>query len=548
MDDIRETGYYTYALDVTEGRETAGELARLACRRFLSDLERSDLEFRREKAERGVKFFRMLRHFKGAASGRAFVLERWQEFIVANLLGWYRKESGYRRYTSAYVEVSRKNGKTALMAGLSLYFLLADGEDGAEVDLAANSREQAKIAFEFCQKYARGLDPKGRDLEVLRNTIRMDSTDGSIKVFATDTTKLDWFNASVGLIDEYHSAKTSAVRDVVKSSMGMRENPMLLTITSAGFDRTLPCYRLRSVCTEILQGLKEDDSMFAMIFALDEGDDWRDPKVWRKANPNLGVTVLEKYLHEQVNSAVNNPQEEVGVRTKNLGEWLTTSSVWIPERIVEKATGPVNFEDFSEAWVGVDLASNYDMTALSFLMTKKDEDGEKIFFFKTIYYLPEEALQTGAARDKYAQWKREGHLTVTPGNATDYQYITNDLVCFNSYLEFRGIFYDPWNAVSWATQCTDMGLPLEQFGQSLGNFNKPTKEFERLIAAGKVRIDNNPITRWMLGNVALKSDHNGNCKPTKGAGKDRKIDGVIAMLEALGGYLSEGKGPNVIIV
>lgn len=536
---LEETGYYRYAKDVTEGRETACKFVKEACSRFLDDLGRDDIEFRQEKADRGVRFFRLLRHFRGRASGRPFVLEPWQEFIVANLLGWYWKGGKYRRFTSAYVEVARKNGKTALMAGLGLYFLLADGEAGAEVDLAANSREQAKISYEFCQKFSKGLDPKGKALTILRNVIRMEDNDGSIKVFAADTTKLDGFNASVGLIDEYHSAKTSAVRDVVKSSMGMRDSPMLLTITSAGFDKTLPCYQLRTVCTEILGGLKKDDSMFAVIYSLDENDDWSDPAVWKKANPNLGVTVLAKYLEEQVRSARNNPNEEVGVRTKNLGEWLTTNEVWIPERTILESSADISLEDFAgeETWIGTDLASNYDMTALCFLMKRDEEEGPR-YYFKLLYYLPEEALRTGAARDKYALWKRQGFLKVTPGNVTDYQYITNDLFEVCGKMQIRGIYYDPWNAVSWATQCTELGMPLQQFSQNLGNFNRPTKELERLIGQGRVTIDNNPVTRWMFGNVALKTDHNGNAKPIKGAGKGRKIDGVIAMLEALGGYLS----------
>lgn len=543
--ELKETPYYRYAEQTAAGATTACKFVRMACRRFLDDLHRNDLEFRADLAGKAIKFISFLRHFKGRAGGKPFMLEPWQQFIVANLTGWYRRD-GYRRFTNAYIEVARKNGKTALSAALSLYYLIADGESGAEVDLAANSREQAKIAYEYCDKFSKGLDPKQKDLTVLRNTIRFDRTASSIKVFSADTSRLDGFNASVGLIDEFHSAKTTAVRDVIKSSQGMRANPLLLTITSAGFDRSLPCYQLRTVCGEILAGLKEDDSMFALIYCLDDGDDWKDPAVWAKANPNLGVTVLEKYLQEQVNSAVNNPSEEVGVRTKNLGEWLSTSEVWIPERRIEENSRDLDFADFEgcEAWIGVDLASNYDMTAVSYLMKRPDDP---TLYFKTEYYIPEEALNTGAAKDKYAGWLREGMLKMTPGNATDYQYITNDLWERNALLNIRGVFYDPWNAVSWATQCTDLGLPLEQYTQNMGNFNRPTKEFERRIADGGVAIDNNPITRWMFSNVALKMDHNGNAKPNKGAGKEKKIDGVIAMLEALGGYLGDPGGVTFII-
>lgn len=545
---IENKSYYRYAMDVAEGRQTACRYVVQACHRFLKDLEREDIEFRQDVVQRAEDFIFIFYHFKGKTSGSHFRLEPFQSFIVCNLVGWYHTGTDERRYTSGYIEMARKGGKTALIAAIAMYYFLADKEDGAEVDLAANSKEQAKIAFEFCSEYSRQIDPQGIDLKVYRDTVTFAATSSKIKVFASDDSKLDGFNASVGIIDEFHSAKNTKVRDVIKSSMGMRKNPMLLTITSAGFDKTLPCYRLRTTCTEILQGLKEDDSMFCMIFTLDEGDDWRDPSVWIKSNPNLGKTVTEKYLAEQVKGAINNPTEEMSVRTKNLGEWLSSSELWISERYILDCSEKLNIEDFAgcECWVGVDLASVSDMTALSYMLRRP---GDEKYYFKTEYFLPETALEESSNRDLYRIWKRMGLLNITPGNVTDYQYITNHVMETWGKVAIQNIFYDQWNAISWATQCTELGLPMESYSQNIGSFNRPTREFERLCRSRMLVIDDNEITRWMFSNVSLKTDHNGNAKPNKGAGAEKKIDGVIAMLEALGGYLTTpGLDARVIAV
>lgn len=534
--------YYDYAQAVVDGKIITCESIKLACKRFLSDLERTDLEFREDVVDRAINFIKVFKHFAGKSSGKPFILEDWQQFILANILGFYWKGTTDRRFTSSYIEVSRKNGKTALAAALCMYFLIADGEDGAEVDLAANSKEQAKIAFNFCSNFAKQLDPKSSHLKAYRDNILFSINDSKLKVFAADDSKLDGFNASFGLVDEYHSAKNSRVRDVIKSSMGMRQNPHLCTITTAGFDKTLPCYKLRTTAIEILNGLKEDDSMFIAIYSLDEEDDWTNESNWIKCTPNLDVTVTKKYIREQVQSAINNPSEEVGVKTKTLNLWCDSSSVWLPESYIVKNSKKITLNDFkdSECYIGVDLAATSDLTAVSYLIVKDDN-----YYFKTYYYLPEAALTQKADRELYKYWKQMGLLKITEGNVTDYDYITNDLMESSEYLNIQAIGYDKYNATQWAIHATELGLPLIEYPQTLGNFNKPTREMERLILSGKAIIDNNEINRWCFKNVTLKSDYNGNVKPNKGL-KDKKIDGAIAMIQALGMFLQTPRYSNEI--
>ena len=545
--NVKETEYYKYAQDVLNGSIVAGELVKLACKRFIDDLERPDLEFRAEIVDRFITFCSLIKHFKGKSANEKFILENWQQFIAANIIGFYYKNTDDRKYTNSLICVSRKQGKTALAALFCLWFLIADGESGAEVDLAANSRQQAQIAYEFCTNYAKQLDPSGKELKCLRTGIKLKLNDSNLNVFAADSTKLDGFNASFALIDEYHAAKDSRLYDVLKSSQGQRKNPHLMVISTVGFSITSPFKRLYDTDCEILHGLKEDDSTFAMIFSLDDGDDWRDEKVWRKIAPNLDITVTTKYLREQVIQAENNVSAETGILVKNFNVWQQVTNIWIPDSYVNRCFKKISYSDFNEdtslCYCGTDLASVGDMTAVSCLFTR---DGDDKIYFITEYFLPETALTESPNRELYKQWKRQGLLTITEGNVTDYVYVTKMLLTRNSHIPIRKVAYDSWNSVQWAIQCEEAGLPLEPYSQSIGNFNRPTRELERLIRSQKVVFQMNEITRWMFRNVLLKHDHNDNVKPTKGGTQGQKIDGVIAILEALGIYLLEPRYGNEI--
>ena len=534
--------YYQYATDVINGSIITGKYIQLAVQRFKNDLDNPKFEFREQEVDECIRFIGTLKHFTGSHSGKNFILENWQAFIVANIVGFYYKGENKRKYSSSYIEVSRKNGKSALAAALCLYFLIADGEDSAEVLLAANSKEQAKISYKFASVYSRQLDPKQKVLKPYRDSITLNLNNSLLKVLAADSTKLDGYNCSFGLIDEWHSAPDSSVRDVIKSSMGMRDNPHLCTITTAGFNKHFPCYKLREVGIEILSELKIDDSLFIAIYSLDEEDSWDDPNVWMKSNPNLGVTVKEGYLKEQINQAKNNPAEEVGVKTKNLNIWCDSSNVWIPDLYILETTESINIEDYknTSCYIGVDLGATSDLTAVAILIPTADK-----IVYKVHYYLPESALEEKPDKELYKLWRQLGYLTVTAGNVTDYDYITNDIVSIGKTLNIAKIFYDPYNATQWAIQCTEIGLPLEQYAQNIANFNRPTKELERLTLSNSVVFDNNQITRFCFSNVTIKSDHNGNIKPVKNVDR-KKIDGVIAMLMALGGYLLTPKYSNTI--
>ena len=533
--NIEQQTYYIYAQDVIDNKIVTNNYIRLACERFFKLLDNDKYYFNIDAVDKVINFISIIKHYLGKHANKPFILQPWQTFIIACVYGFFRKDTGKRLCRNVFILMSRKQGKSALAAALSLYHLIADNEQAGEIFFAANSREQAKILLNITSNFAKSLDPKLKSLEIYRDTIKFKALNSFIKVVSADTSKLDGYNLSFAVIDEEHEAKNSKMIDVISSSMGMREQPLLLEISTAGFNLFGVCKEKFDTCTEILQGVKEDDSLMCFLYTLDDKDKWDDPTVWIKSNPNLGITVTKDYIEQEVNKAKNTPSLEVSVKTKNLNMWCSSSEVWIPNTYILQSTKTLNINDFKgcSCYVGVDLSSVSDLTAVSYMIVKSDN-----YYFYNKYYLPESALDGNSNSELYKKWKRLGYITITSGNVTDYDYITNDLMKMNNVLLIQSIAYDSWNSTQWAIDATSKGLPLQPFAQNIGNYNRPTKEFERLILQGdKVIIDNNEITRYCFQNVKLKFDYNDNCKPIKSIAQ-QKIDGVIAMLTALGYYLT----------
>lgn len=532
---IERDKYTEYALDVVNDKITASRYVKMSCERFLKWFERDDIEFRRDKVDKVVTFIYRLKHYMGASTDKPFVLTNWQFFIIENLFGWYYRGTKKRVIKNAYIEVGRKAGKTTLLSAIALYALMADGESGAEVDCIANTRQQAKILFDTASYLAETLDPKHKYIKPFRDKIKFATTKSHIQVLSSDAKTLDGFNASLFVEDELHEAKDSRLYDVMKSSQGMRQNPLAVCITSAGFNKYSFCYQMRKTCIEILEGTKTDDTQFSAIYCLDEEDDWKNETVWAKANPNVGITVSYDYLREQVTQATNNTALEVGVRTKNFGQWVDSEDIWISDDDINSVSDTINLSNFVDAvgYIGVDLSKVSDLTAVSLMIPYEGK-----FYFKNKYYLPETALEGNSNVSKYQQWVKDGYLTITKGRTTNYDYIINDIKKWNEVIPIQIVGYDAYNAKQWSNDMTNEGFNMKAFSQSLANFNFPTKELERLIKNGDVVIEENDLTKFCFKNVVIIEDHAENFKPTKETNQN-KIDGVIAMIEALGVYLSE---------
>jgi len=524
-----------YARSVLSGEIQSNIHTKNAVNRYYSDLERDDLEFREEEVEivlATLESFELIEEFVG----EPFILQDWQVFIIANIYGFYYKDSGKRKYTDAYIEVARKNGKSYFGAALVMYHLLFDGVHGAQCLLAANSREQAQNAFRMVSSISKQLDPKGAALDVQKSLVNYHTTSSFVKVLAADASKLDGYNCSFALIDEAHAAKNTKVWDVIKSSMGSRKNPLMITITTSGLDKSSPCYEMRQIYGEVLAGIKEQEDTFIMIYSIDANDDWKEPeKCAQKANPNLGVSNNLEFITKETKKAINNPSYELECRVKYFNDWADSEDVWLQDFLINAVTSKerLNIDEYCNpeyvCYLGVDLAATRDLTAVVILFRHIDTGK---FTAIPRFYIPSSALEGHKLSDKYKEWHRNGFIEVCPGNVTDYNYITKDILDLNNKMIIETIGYDAWNSTQWAVDATELGLPLQQYKQSIGAFNAPTKELERLILSEGIELDNNPVLRWCFRNAELRRDHNGNCKPDK-SNDNKKIDGVIALIQAI---------------
>ena len=544
MTQIEDKIYIKYAQDIVDGNITACENIILACKRFLSWFERDDMYFDYSDVDQKIRFVAKMKHSTGIHNRQPFILLPWQQWCFASIFGWKWTSNNLRVTENVMMFMARKNGKTATCAAIALVAAVCDKEASPEIEFVANNSQQAAIGFTQTKDYAESLDPKKKIFKRFRSEIRIPPVKGTIKVLASDSMGLDGYNSSLFILDEMHAQRNWDLYNVLRSSQGMRQQPLAIVITTAGFLLNgYPCYEMRQTCTEILRGLKQDDSFFAALYELDEDDDWKDESTWIKANPSLGQTVRYEYLRGQVQQATNNTSLEIGVKTKNFNLFCQSADVWITDTYIQNSSQRVDVSKLigEYAYMGVDLSAISDLTCTSVMFTpnKFREYYPDKYIFKTFVYIPEEAFETSINAELYKQWKRQGYVTMTSGNVVDYDYILLDQKQVMQDTTLQGVYYDSWNATQWAINATNEGLPLEPYSQALGNFNKPTKLFEMLIKSGKVIIDDNPCVRWCFGNVELKTDWNENCKPIKSAGdKNKKIDPVISMLEALGGYLN----------
>ena len=538
--------YKQYALDVQSGKITANRYIKQATKRYLDWFSRPDMEFRPRAVDRVVNFISKLKHFKGEHAGKQFQLLDFQRFIIANMFGFYWKDEEGKPKNGwvclfVWFVVGRKNGNTALAAAILLYMMIADGEQSSDVYFLANSHKQALLAYDYAHKFLGGLDPKNKLFHRFRDSIKFPMTNSQISCLAAEAKRLDGLNPHCYLCDEYHESTSEKVYANMCSGMQGRRNPMGIIITSAGFDMNGVAYTKRKEMIEILSGKVQDDSQLVFIYCLAEGDDYKDPNKWEKANPSLNQTLYPDKLQIEVNKASNSPTVEPFVKCKNFGFWGLSDyeKTWLTHDEILNITCDISLDQFDPdntiVWLGVDLSSTCDLTALSMMVV---EDG--IYYFKTWHFLPELSLQQNMNQELYQKASRRGDLIVTNGNVCDYSEVTKVLLQIAERYTLGGVFYDSYNATQWAIDATAKGLPLVPFSQALWSFNRPTKEGERLVKMGACRIDNNILTRFCFDNVELKFDHNENCKPVKKGGAkggSAKVDSVISMLSALGGYL-----------
>lgn len=526
-----------YAEQVRSGEILVCEYVRLAVRRYYTDLDRAldkGWYFDKKAAMRAIRFIEKLKHTKGEWAGQRFRLEPWQQFVLWNIFGW-KNADGMRRFRYAYIEIARKNGKTALSAGIGLYMLFADGESRPEVYSAATVKDQAKICFSDAVEIVKATDLKNY-LTPYRNSIVYELKGGTMKPLSSDYGTHDGLNPSCGIIDEFHAHKDSGMFDVIKSAFGARRQPLMFIITTAGFDKSGACYAYRENVIKVLRGVNEDDSLFGIIYTLDDKSEWDDPKMWIKANPNLGVSLSADYLADQVKDAKNRPEAVRNVMTKNVDLWVDAERTWILDDAWQKCIGTTAPADLKgcACWGGLDLSNVSDITAYVLLFHEND-----CFQLLPHFWIPEEKMLEKVRKENinYDKWVAEGYVTVTPGNVIDYDFVKADILRIVADYDLRTSAYDRWNASQTIIDLQNEGMECNPFGQGYGSMSAPTKEFEKLVLTGKIEHFGNPVLRWMLASTLVKTDPAGNIKPDKEK-STQKIDGIVAAIMALGEWMT----------
>lgn len=543
---------HQYALDVSAGVFPACEMVTLACSRYLQDLENEDYEFRQSTAEAYIGFFSTcLTHTVGSYSGKPFLPLPWQQFILWNLYGFYLLD-GSRRFNTAYISMSRKQGKTTLMAGMALAALVFDREPAAEVYSAATKRDQARILFDEARRMVMASPALRKHLTPSRHDITAPALNGKLTYLSSDGRTLDGTNPHTVIIDEYHAHPTDEVSNVLRSGMQARRNPMHLTITTAGLNKAVPCYALQATAKDILKGIKQDANYFVIIYELDEGDSWTDSKTWVKANPSLGHTISVEALKKQYQQALNmGSSYETEFKTKHLNQWTTAAATWIQDEQWTKGAGTV--EMGGRCFGGLDLASVSDLTALVLLFPVEDEVEVKGF-----YWIPEATYNAAIESNPghiYREFSQLPNFFITTGNVTDYSAIRRLITGVHltptglevepgslmEENEIIAIAYDRYNSTQIAIDLTDDGAPLAPYGQGFVSMSPGCKQLEAYVRSGRLTHDGDPVLRWALSNVELKTDPAGNIKPDKGKSKSGKIDPIAALVMAIGEKLRHGE-------
>ena len=526
-----------YAEQVRSGAILVCEYVRLAVERYYADLDRALDEgryFDKKAAMRAIHFIEKLKHTKGEWAGQRFRLEPWQQFVLWNIFGW-KNADGTRRFRYAYIEIARKNGKTALSAGIGLYMLFADGESRPEVYSAATVKDQAKICFSDAVEIVKATDLKNY-LTPYRNSIVYELKGGTMKPLSSDYGTHDGLNPSCGIIDEFHAHKDSGMFDVIKSAFGARRQPLMFVITTAGFNKSGACYAYRENVIKVLRGVNEDDSLFGIIYTLDDKSEWDDPKMWIKANPNLGVSLSADYLADQVKDAKNRPEAVRNVMTKNVDLWVDAERTWILDDAWQKCIGTTAPADLKgcACWGGLDLSNVSDITAYVLLFHENDR-----FQLLPHFWIPEEKMREKIRKENinYDKWVAEGYVTVAPGNVIDYDFVKADILRIVEDYDLRTSAYDRWNSSQTIIDLQNEGMECNPFGQGYGSMSAPTKEFEKLVLTGKIEHFGNPVLRWMLASTLVKTDPAGNIKPDKEK-STQKIDGIVAAIMALGEWMT----------
>jgi phage terminase large subunit-like protein len=531
-----------YANDVIAGVIPACKWVKLACQRHLNDLARPDFPYTYDtaKAERACKFIEALPHVKGTWASRheRLKLGPWQSFVVCSLFGWIAIDTGQYRFREVYACIPRKNGKSVLAAAIGLFKFAADNEFGAEVYSGATSEKQAWEVMLPAKLMAQRTPAllKAFGIQVNGKSLRSGSLtrpiDGS-RFEPIIGKPGDGASPSCAIADEYHEHETDVMYSTMKTGMGARENPLMLVITTAGSNQGGPCYMLQTDAQKMLEGVIQNDRLFAIIYSIDATDKWDDPASLQKANPNYGVSVFADFLLEEQKQAVQSSHKQNHFRMKHLNEWVNAKAAWLNMASWNACADPALKEEQFKSLpchIGMDLGAKVDLTACVKLFQKMINGKRHYYVFGT-YWLPEDRVQE-AGHTHYQSWLIDGWLRSCPGAVSDFD-LTEDYIRQEAKVyQVVEINYDQHHAHQLVNHLMLEGLLMVSIPQIATTLSEPMKELEAAILDGRFHHNGDPVLAWAASNVVAKPDKNENLFPDKER-PENKIDPISALLNAL---------------
>ncbi len=541
-----------YARDVVSGKVPACKWVKLTCQNHLTDLRNKDKSFpyvfKRSAAEASIMFVECLPHTKGewARKRKLLELEPWQKFIFTCIFGWKRKKDGTRRYREVYCEIPRKNGKSALAAGIGNLMFTIDGEFGAEVFSIATTEKQAWEVFKPAKLMVERT-PQLKDLfGIETNASNMHRPLDGSKFEPLIGNPGDGSSPSCAIVDEYHEHKTDDSYETMVTGMGARKQALMFIITTAGSNIAGPCYEKRKEVQENLLATKGKvrEDLWGIIYTIDNEEDWDKPESLRIANPNFGVSIDGDWLMQQQKNAIQSPAKQNIFKTKHMNVWVAAKSAWL--NITKwNACGDssLDIEDFrdDECFFVVDLAHRIDICATGRLYRRLDDDRQIHYYFFPHFYLPEKTIFEGKEKNnlaKYQSWLNAGYLESLGNTEINFELLRDDILQECDGQNLQEVIFDPWRAAQIGQQLENEGLPVMNFPNQVKFMSPAMKEMEAAIESGRFHHPDNPVLNWMAANTTNKEDKKQNYFPDKEK-VEFKIDGIVAAIMGVGRAMFE---------
>jgi phage terminase large subunit-like protein len=474
-------------------------------------------------------------HSKGEWAGKPLLLDDWQKLdVYGPMFGWKRRD-GLRRFRTAYQELPKKNGKSTSAAATGLFMTVADGEPGAEVYSAATDQQQASIVHGEAVLMVDQSPALSSVLKINRSTknIAFEAANSLYRAWSGGAGGKEGFNPHCVICDELHVWKGRELWSALKWGFAVRRQPLLFIITTAGDDDQSVCFEQHTYAKGVISGEIPDDHYFAYIRAIEPNDDWKDPAVWKKANPALGITLKLDKFAEEVAEAERTPASIAAFQRYRLNRWATAANPWIPPGAWGRcrATWADSMLKGELCWAGLDLAKTRDMTACVLDFPRPDGRHAWLPFF----WMPEATINSKESPEYLRVWRDAGLLRETPGDVCDYSVVLQDLIEFSQLYRIMGLCYDP-NQAEHLTQLAEetIGVVRVSFPQGIAAYNEPTSEAERLILDGRLEHFDHKILSWQFGHVQVYTNAKGYMMPVKPKKHSPlKIDGVVAGIMAL---------------